>query len=286
MRATFEALPLDQQTSFRFSEIDQGQGFDGHWHYHPELELKWVLDGVGQRMVGDHMQSFGPSDLVLVGSNLSHCWRTAPDFSGRSRAFLVQFPQDLVSQGPELAGIQKMLDDSQRGLSFHLGGNSVQDRLSKKFKQLEIAELGSWESYSIWLSLLGELSEMPREYLASAGYNPKEPEDERLARVIDFIFESVEGSVDTTVFPAACNIASMTPSAFSRFFKRHTGRTFSRFFNEAKVARASRLLVESAETVLSISLECGFGSLSHFNRTFEEIKGSSPGRWRKQFRAS
>jgi len=78
----------------------------------------------------------------------------------------------------------------------------------------------------------------------------------------------------------------MTPSAFSRFFKRHTGRTFSRFFNEAKVARASRLLVESAETVLSISLECGFGSLSHFNRTFEEIKGSSPGRWRKQFRAS
>ena len=237
-------------------------------------------------MVGDHMQSFGPSDLVLVGSNLSHCWRTAPDFSGHSRALLLQFPQDLLSQGPELSGIHKLLEDSQRGLCFQLRGSSVQDRLKKSFKKLGITESGTWESYSAWLSLLGELTEMPREYLASAGYNPKEPEDERLARVIDFIFESVEGSIDKAIFPMTCEIASMTPSAFSRFFKRHTGRTFSRFLNEARVARASRMLVESRETVLSIALECGFGSLSHFNRTFEVIKESSPGRWRKKFRAS
>jgi len=100
MRATFEALPLDKEASLRFFEIDQTGGFDGHWHYHPELELKWVIDGVGQRMVGDHMEAFGPSDLILVGSNLSHCWRTAPDFTGSSRAFVLQFPRQAISGKP------------------------------------------------------------------------------------------------------------------------------------------------------------------------------------------
>ena len=120
MRATFEALPLDKGSSFRFFEIDQAGGFDGHWHYHPELELKWVLDGVGQRMVGDHMEAFGPSDLILVGSNLSHCWRTAPDFTASSRAYVLQFPRQVISGRPELRAIEKMLGESSRGLSFQI----------------------------------------------------------------------------------------------------------------------------------------------------------------------
>ena len=79
VRASFEALTLDGTSTFRFIQIDREDGFDGHWHYHPEYELKWVREGVGQRMVGDHVESFGKDDFVLVGSNLPHCWRTHPN---------------------------------------------------------------------------------------------------------------------------------------------------------------------------------------------------------------
>ena len=95
----------------------------------------------------------------------------------------------------------------------------------------------------------------------------------------------METQIDPALFDESSHLVSMTPAAFSRFFKRHTGRTFSRFVNEAKIARACRCLVESEETILTISLECGFGSLSHFNRIFMEYKGCSPGRWRAQFKA-
>jgi AraC-like DNA-binding protein/mannose-6-phosphate isomerase-like protein (cupin superfamily) len=285
MRATFEALPLHQEASFRFIEINQPDGFDGHWHYHPELELKWVLEGVGQRMVGDHMEPFGPSDLILVGSNLSHCWRTAPNFSGNSRAYVVQFPQDLISQRPEWFSVQQMIDDSSRGVSFKLI-RKTRKKLEAAFACLYSKKPGTLESFSAWVSILGELSILPRQFLASSGFQQKETEDDRLARAINLILDSADHPIGEPLFKKACREVEMTPSAFSRFFKRNTGRTFSHFLNEARISKASRLLVESEENVLSISLECGYGSLSHFNRVFAELKGESPGQWRRKFWAA
>ena len=151
---------------------------------------------------------------------------------------------------------------------------------------MKTAEQGSWSSYTCWIKLLGLLTELPKQILASEGYNLKKPVDDRLARVIDYIFEKVETQITPSLFDESSDLVSMTPAAFSRFFKRHTGRTFSRFVNEAKIARACRCLVESEETVLAISLECGFGSLSHFNRIFVDCKGCSPGRWRSKFKVS
>ena len=286
MRASFEALTLDGASSFRFIQIDRGDGFDGHWHYHPEYELKWVREGVGQRMVGDHVESFGRDDLVLVGSNLPHCWRTAPEFTGSSRASLLHFPPDCLGTNPETKKIRELLDHSRLGLRFDLSAKRNKERVGEAFDQMETAKQGSWSSYTYWINLLGLLTELPCQVLASQSYNLKEPVDDRLARVIDYVFEKVETQITPTLFDESSELVSMTPAAFSRFFKRYTGRTFSRFVNEAKIARACRCLVESEETVLSVSLECGFGSLSHFNRIFMEQKGCSPGKWRSQFKAA
>ena len=236
-------------------------------------------------MVGDHVESFRRDDLVLVGSNLPHCWRTAPEFTGSSQASLLQFPPDCLGTNPETKKIRDLLDQSRLGLRFDLSNKGNKERLEEAFDQMETTKQGSWTSYINWINLLGLLTELPCQVLASQSYNLKEPVDDRLARVIDYVFEKVETQIDPALFDESSNLVSMTPAAFSRFFKRHTGRTFSRFVNEAKIARACRCLVESEETILTISLECGFGSLSHFNRIFMEYKGCSPGRWRAQFKA-
>ena len=178
------------------------------------------------------------------------------------------------------------MDQSRLGLRFDLSNKGNKERVGEAFEKLETTEQGSWSSYTSWIELLGLLTEVPSQTLASQGYNLKEPVDDRLARVIDYVFEKVETQITPSLFDESSELVSMTPAAFSRFFKRHTGRTFSRFVNEAKIARACRCLVDSEETVLAISLECGFGSLSHFNRIFMENKGCSPGRWRSQFKAA
>ena len=129
------------------------------------------------------------------------------------------------------------MEQSRLGLRYDLSNKANKERVGEAFEQLETTEQGSWSSYSSWIELLGLLTEVPSQTLASQGYNLKEPVDDRLARVIDYVFEKVEKQISHSLFDESCHLVSMTPAAFSRFFKRHTGRTFSRFVNEAKIAR-------------------------------------------------
>ena len=101
----------------------------------------------------------------------------------------------------------------------------------------------------------------------------------------NFILDRAEESLDSGLFVEASQLVSMSPSAFSRFFKRHTGQTFSRFVNEIKISRSTSLMLETNQTILRVSLESGFGSLSHFNRVFTEIKGIPPGKWRNEIKS-
>ena len=51
--------------------------FPFEWHYHPEYELTFTLNSLGQRYIGDHIASYGDGDLALVGPNLPHTWQSA-----------------------------------------------------------------------------------------------------------------------------------------------------------------------------------------------------------------
>ncbi|MDG1139393.1 MAG: AraC family transcriptional regulator [Opitutales bacterium] len=282
MRACLEPLSLGSARSFRFIEIDQNEGFDGHWHYHPEVELKWVTSGTGRRIVGDKIQPFGPSDLVLLGTNLPHCWRTDTNCLDSSTASVVQFRQESLEQKPELVSLHSMINSADTGLYFPLDEKHQREALGERFSCLNQASPGSWKAYVAWMDLLGLVSTFPREIISSKPVTMKKLKDDRLAKVINFILDRLEQPFDSVLFVDAFQLVGMSPSAFSRFFKRHTGQTFSRFVNEIRISKSTSLMLDSKQTILTISLESGFGSLSHYNRVFTEIKGISPGQWRKE----
>jgi hypothetical protein len=120
----------------RFEQVTVARGqswtlYDGqlpscpfNWHYHPEFELTLTLNSIGERFVGDHVAHYGDGDLVLVGPNLPHAWqsRAAVDTGQPQRAlvlwFTQQWAQGLTTPYPELSGIDQLLAESPRGLSF------------------------------------------------------------------------------------------------------------------------------------------------------------------------
>lgn len=69
----------------------------------------------------------------------------------------------------------------------------------------------------------------------------------------------------------------MTPTAFCKFFKKHTKKTFVGFLNEIRIEKACQVLVNKrTENISEAAYQCGFNTAVHFNRVFRSIMGISP----------
>ena len=70
-------------------------------------------------------------------------------------------------------------------------------------------------------------------------------------------------------------VAGLSPYHFLRTFQQLTGVTPHQFILRARLREAALRLLQPAR-VLDIALDCGFGDLSNFNRTFRAEFGVSP----------
>ena len=74
----------------------------------------------------------------------------------------------------------------------------------------------------------------------------------------------------------------ISPAYFSHIFHKETGKPFKKWLNQIKIEHACRLLENSELSVLEISLECGFHSISHFGKIFKNSVGMTPKEYRKR----
>lgn len=89
--------------------------------------------------------------------------------------------------------------------------------------------------------------------------------------------------MDDLRLPALADMAGMSPSAFSRFFKMHTSRNLSDYIIDIRLGYASRMLVDTVKSISEICYDCGFNNLSNFNRIFKKKKGCSPSDFRENY---
>ena len=123
MRAHFEKVSSGSASLLAFDRIDLE--FPFYWHYHPEFELTLIVNSHGQRLVGDGIADYGPGDLVLLGPNLPHSWRSGPVKLPREqwhRAVVIQFRENFLGEEffrlAEMEPIVRLLKRSAAGLSF------------------------------------------------------------------------------------------------------------------------------------------------------------------------
>lgn len=285
MKARFEKITAPGEQSFLVSKYSL-PSFVSPWHFHPEFELTLILESSGRRFVGDHVGNFGPGDLVLLGSNLPHCWfNSRGDGHRRAVSVVIQFKEGFVGDHfwrmPEARSVAKMLSRSARGIQF--GGKTAR-KISDRMEGL--MELKGFPRVLECLGILHGLS-LSREVqeLSSPGFAPakNEADERRIARVLDYVNRNVSSRIEQ---PVAARIANLAPAAFSRFFRRRTGKAFSGFVNEVRIGHACKLLVEQGLTSIEICFACGFENLSNFNRRFRELKGMPPQEYRRMFAAT
>ena len=254
-------------------------------HNHEVFELNFVEHAAGvRRIVGDSNEVIGDYDLVLITSpDLEHVWEQNTCTSDNIREITVQFYLDLSDDGflsrNPFHSLRKMLKEARKGLSFPM------DAIMRVYQQLDTLSSVKDGFYAVmqFLTILYELSRCEgARTLATSSYAKVEVESDsrRVLKVKNYIAKNY---MDEIRLNTLADIAGMSPSAFSRFFKLHTGRNLSDYIIEMRLGYASRMLVDTARSIAEISFQSGFNNLSNFNRIFKKKKGCSPSEFRENY---
>jgi AraC-like DNA-binding protein len=105
-------------------------------------------------------------------------------------------------------------------------------------------------------------------------------EQRRLKRLTQFVSEHYTRHIELR---EAAELVHLTETAFCRSFKRMTRLTFTQFVNRYRVHEAQRLLLTD-HSVTEAAFECGFESLSYFNRVFRGVTGENPLAFKRRHR--
>lgn len=272
-RPQFEQILTEQTHSF-VTRMVGGQRFQAPFHYHPELELTLITEGTGVRFVGESIERFGPGDCVLIGTMIPHAWFSDRDCR-RSRSIVVQFDPTHCGGGMlrahECAALRSITAELRTALVFHA---SVAAALTPLLKQL-LKATGPRRLIGLLQTLELLASSRRRRPLAwsqaAAVVSPRA--DVRVSRVLRHLSENFR---DEIRLDDVARLVSLSPSAFSRYFRQATGRTFIETVNEIRLSHAAQLLLTTDRRVVDIGFECGFQNLSNFNRQFQRRFRQSP----------
>ena len=254
-------------------------------HSHEVYELNFVERAKGvKRIVGDSSEVIGDYDLVLITSpDLEHVWEQHECTSDDIREVTIQFDfnmtnENIFGRNPFMS-MRKMMTEAKKGLCFPLSA------IMKVYTQLDSLSQVKDGFYAVmqFMTILYELSKCDgARTLASSSFAKIVVEDDsrRILKVKNYISKNY---MDEIRLSTLADMAGMSPSAFSRFFKLHTGRNLSEYIIDIRLGYASRMLVDTARSISEISFDCGFNNLSNFNRIFKKKKECSPSEFRENY---
>ena len=124
------------------------------------------------------------------------------------------------------------------------------------------------------LDVLAQLQSTSHTLVANAPSLFSESEGIRIGHIYNFLMQHYNRNV---MLEEVAEQAHITPQAFCRYFKKHTRQTFVSFLNEIRVNEACKKLTSgNYENISLVAYNCGFNSLTNFNRVFKTIMKVPP----------
>jgi AraC-like DNA-binding protein len=282
MKAQLLKVPSQPTDSFSVRK-DMSPNINHRWHYHTELELIHIHTGSGMQFVGDSMLPFYPGDVVLVGSNLPHCWRF--DRYGKSNksipySTVVHFREDVWGDSfrelPEARQIRNVLERSKRGILLKGKDAKMIGSLMENIYQSK--GLHRLMALMETLHFIDDVKEY--RLLSSRGFENYAlyMKDERIHRVYEYTLQHAHKRIELSKI---ASVTGMVPHSFCRYFKSRAGKTYTQFLTEIRIGQACKLLIEDRLSVKQICFASGFNNYSSFFEKFKQITGKTPLQYRR-----
>ncbi|GGW49510.1 AraC family transcriptional regulator [Arenibacter certesii] len=284
MRANYHKLNNPIEQAFYIRE-DIRDYFDDHWHYHNMLELVYIKKGDGIRYMGDSIDAFTDGDVVLLGAELPHVWKSSIMEKEKlvpksSKAIVIQFSLDFLGNHfmslSETQHIKALTTIAKRGIVFK---NADRKIIAKKTEALLKYE--GMERLIKFIDLL-HYAALAKDYILLASpvfVDTLINSDEKINKVFSYVLDNFTEDLELSTVSSVIN---MNKSAFCRYFKNRTKKTFTMFLNEVRIGHACKLISQDKIPITECAYLSGYNSPSYFYKQFKQIKGISPSEYQSK----
>lgn len=250
------------------------------WHHHPEYELVLITKGWGRRSIGDHIDSFEPGNIALIGPYIPHeylCDATcyAYQTNMQSECVVLQFDHTFLGEQffklPENNALLKILADAKYGLKFKKQDEKKIADIMIKMKGMNDME----RLYALFNIFSHFTSNLEFELLSSPQFANTYLTDEntKMNKVVKYLLQNFQNNIRVTDL---LNLTNMSNSSFCNLFKATYRMTFKDYLLKIRIGYACRQLKEDSKSISEIAYKSGFENLSNFNRQFKKIKKITP----------
>ena len=278
-----EQLAISSSSPLRARFYDY-QHFTYPWHFHSEYEIIYISESTGTQFVGNSIESYRAGDVLLIGSNLPHYLKSdeiyhSANAPSKVRGTIIQFEKEFMQHAvnfyPQFMRIKKLLEESRMGVFFPAG---CSQKLIELLNLIPVEK--GMNQITSFLQLLKVMSEiMHRKTISKPDFEYNtEHNASRVDKVISFINKNYTRQI---TLDEIASFASMNATAFCRFFKKETGKTFTKYIFDMRIGYACKLLLMNEMSISQIGVVYGFESISHFNKIFRKVSGYSPTEYRK-----
>ena len=278
-----EVIPPHPQHAFRALTHDFPSEICG-WGAHPEYEIHLITKTHGSFIAGDHVGTFAPGHVSIMGPLLPHDWVSdlPPGQVAVDRDAVIQFTDEWVRECmrliPELQEIDDVLAQSARGIVF---SGATAWRAAENI--LEVVRTDGTEQVASLFRLLSIFARAPqdeREVVASEWLGrPTDPHSLNAVEAgLAYIFENLTDDIRLSM---AAKLAYMSEPTFSKYFRSATGMTFSNMVKKLRIAHARRLLDTTSASIAQVAELSGYRNMANFNRQFLAEVGATPTAYRR-----
>jgi len=263
--------------------------FYPYLHRHKEMQITWVQDGDGTLIADNNMHTFERNDIFVIGANLPHVFKSdIASFSSKSKTIVssldIFFDPEIICNSllniPELKDLRSFLQQEQLGFRVPKENIAAVSGKMLRIRQIEDG-LARTLGFIELLQILSSLSTPERLASHSCSSYSNENDGIRISHVFNYILHNYEKNI---TLDDVAQQAFMTPQAFCRFFKKHTRRTFVSFLNEVRINEARKRFSEgNFESISSVAYNCGFNSITNFNRVFKSVTRQAPSSYIETF---
>lgn len=270
-------MPKDNQFQFATSQAVDGvmllsasmTDFSYGRHAHEEFSFGVTLAGRQDFFTQGEQRHSYPGNVLVFNPDDAHDGESGSDDTLRYQMLYVH-PNQLA---PFLDAV-----GVRQAELFRIGTPVLEDPLLRH-QILQLASLVKDEDTSTfaYTSAMFEFAEQLARFDGIAPLTPNKQRDILLLRARDYLYDNLDKEISLDDLSQAVH---MSKFHLLRHFKQHFGMTPYQFWLNGRINKARQALL-SGKSVQDVAMSFGFNDVSHFNRRFKPIFGTTPRQYQR-----